>query len=259
MGGIALSHRQWEIVNLLQSYKSMSVENLAEYFEVTTTTIRRELMQLEKCSLITRSRGYAHIVEAPTVSPFDVRCQMCAQEKLLLARHALKYLQPSDTILLDAGSTIYTFAKEIAASDIPGLAVITYSIPIASILARNCLTIITGGTVDSATMSLVGPNAENSLDSVVANKLFLSTTGVNSDMGLTVTSQLSLGMKRKMMSRATEVFALIDSTKWSSAGLNIFCKLQELDHIITIRNEKNAESLKKLEDSGVKLDCIDMA
>ena len=258
MGGITLSHRQWEIMNLLQSYKSMSVENLAEYFDVTTTTIRRELTQLEKNSLVTRSRGYAHIAEEPMFSSFDVRCQMSAQEKMLLARHAIKYIQPSDTILLDAGSTIYTLAKEIAYSDIPGLAVITYSLPIASVLARSCLTIVTGGTVDSATMSLVGPNAESSLDSVVANKLFLSTTGVNSSMGLTVTSQLSLGMKRKMMSRATEVIALIDSTKWSSAGLNIFCKLQELDRIITVRNEKNAESLKKLEDSGVHLDCIDM-
>lgn len=258
MGDSALSHRQLEIINLLQSYKSMSVESLAEYFEVTPTTIRRELMQLEKSSLISRSRGYAHIVESQTVSPFDVRCQMCAQEKILLAKRAMKYLQPSDTILLDAGSTIYALAKEIAMSDVPDLAIITYSIPIASILARNCLTVITGGTVDGATMSMVGPNAENSLDSVVANKLFLSATGVNPAMGLTVTSQLSLGMKRKMISRAQEVIALVDSTKWGSAGLNIFCKLQEVDRIITIRNEKNAESLLKLEREGIKLDCIDM-
>ena len=258
MGDVSLSHRQWEIVNLLQSYKNMSVKSLADHFQVTPTTIRRELSQLEKSSLIVRSHGYAHIIESQSVSPFDVRCQICADEKALLAKRAISYLEPSDTVLLDAGSTIYALAREIAASEIPNLAIITYSIPIASILARSCLTVVTGGTVDGDTMSMVGPNAESSLDSVVANKLFLSATGVNPSIGLTVTSQLNLGLKRKMMGRAQKVIALIDSTKWDSSGLNIFCKLQEIDRIITVRNAKNAESLQKLEQAGIPLDCIDM-
>lgn len=254
----SLTHRQWEIVNLLCNYKSMSVDDLAAHFGVTTTTIRRELSLLEQMDMVVRSRGYAHLKDVPNVSPFEARCQMHAQEKKLLAKRAMQYIQPSDTILMDGGSTVYALAKEITVSNMPDLAVITNSLPIAQTLAGHCLTISTGGTVEVNTMSLVGPNTEAAIDSVVANKLFLGATGINLSLGLTVNSQLCLGVKKRMMEHATERIVLLDSKKWMSSGMNIFCKLDEVDRIITIRNSENSEKIAVLQQRGVCLDCVDM-
>ena len=257
MGKIRLSQRQQEIINILKNCNGMSVDEISELFKVTSTTIRRELLFLENNMLIVRSRGYARIA-GDSISPFDMRDQLFHEEKMLIAQKALEYVNPSDTIIMDSGTTIYALASKIAVSGIGKLAVVTNSLPVASVLAGKCMVMMTGGMLEESTLSLIGPNADAYIDSVVADKVFLGATGINLQAGLTVSSPLHFSIKAKMIKRAEQNFILIDSSKFNKGGFNIFCKPEEMGTIITVRTEENAEKIDQLQKMGIHIEYIDM-
>lgn len=252
-----LTKRQQEIVDVLKKCNGMSVDEIAERFGVTPTTIRRELLFLENNMLIVRSRGYARIA-GDSVSPFETRNQLLHDEKLLIAQRALEYVNPDDTIIMDSGTTTYALASKISSSSIGKLGIVTNSLPVASILASKCLVMVTGGMVEESTLALVGPNADSCIESMVADKVFLGATGINIQAGLTTVSPLHLSVKTKMIKSADQNFVLIDSSKFNTGGLNVFCKLQEIGTIITVRTAENAEKIEYLKSIGVRVDYIDM-
>lgn len=252
-----LTKRQQEIVDILKKCNGMSVDEIAEKFDVTPTTIRRELLYLEENMLIVRSRGYAHIADN-LVTPFEIRNQLFHNEKLLIAERAFKYINPDDTIIMDSGTTTYALANKIHLNDIGRLGIVTNSLPAASMLAGKCLVMVTGGMVEESTLALIGPDADSCIESVVADKVFLGATGVSVEAGLTAVSPLQFSIKSKMIKCAHENFVLIDSSKFNTGGLNIFCKLQEIGTIITVRTATNAEKIESLLNAGVKVDYVDL-
>ena len=258
MSAKRLSERQWSIMNALKTQKSMSVEEMARHFDVTATTIRRELTKMQQDGLVTRSRGYAHLPENQTVSPFEARFQVFATEKELVAQYALKYIRSGETIIIDSGTTTYALACKIAESDVSNLQVITNSIPTASVLAHKCVTMVAGGTIEENTLALIGPSTSDFFENVAVDRLFLGATGINMNAGLTIKSQMHCGIKRKMMACANEIIALIDPSKFITGGANVFCKLQEVDRIITIHTTENESDLRKLEKMGIKVECADI-
>lgn len=252
-----ISQRQQKIIQMLRTCDSMAVDEIAVKFNVTATTIRRDLICLENNRLILRSRGYAQIVENPSVSPFEVRKQIHSNEKMLIAQKALEYLNHASTVIIDSGTSTNALANRIAYSDIGKLAVITNSLPVASVLAGKCMVMVTGGMVEEATLALVGPDADVHIESVVADMVFIGATGIDTDAGLTVSSPLHFSIKRKMIKSAKENIILIDSSKFKTGGFNVFCKLNEIGRIITVRTKDNKDEIEKLIDKGVKIDYID--
>ncbi|MEH0070454.1 DeoR/GlpR family DNA-binding transcription regulator [Pannonibacter sp. Pt2-lr] len=57
LGQQDLSNRQSEIADLVQSHGFMSVESLAERFDVTTQTIRRDVNRLCELGILRRTHG----------------------------------------------------------------------------------------------------------------------------------------------------------------------------------------------------------
>lgn len=254
-----LSDRQFRIVELLETGGKMSVNELAEHFNVTPTTIRRELIQLEAEDLIRRSHGYAQTVDRKDnqpISTFEYRRHSREAEKRLIAKRAMEYIKPCDTIIIDSGTTNLALAEALAETEIPELSIVTNSLPVANVLAYKYRVAMTGGIIDSTTMCLIGHDAESYFDNVSADKVFLGTTGINTAAGLTVISPFHYNVKRKMMQSASKVIVLADSAKFKSGGFNVVCSFEPLDVIITVRNESNSDDMDVLQEKGVKFDCI---
>lgn len=257
MNASILSQRQQEILALLKNSAGKSVEELAEHFQVTPTTIRREFTYLEDNLLIVRSRGYARIASENIISPFNIRCDRSKDEKILIARKALEYIHPHDTIIMDSGTSIYMLATQMAAENLNKLVVVTNSLPVANVLSGKCRVMVCGGMLEETTMSLLGPNADAMMESVVADKLFLGATGIRLNIGLTVTAPLQYNIKTKMLKSAEQNFILVDSSKFNTIGVNVFCKLADVGTVITVRNRENADAIEKLQKAGVRIDYVD--
>ena len=148
--------RQAAIANRARSQGRVEVTDLAEAFDVSTETVRRDLAALERNGLLRRVHGGAITVDLLGFEPaLNIREAAQVEEKSRIAEAALDFVPSSGAIAIDAGSSTQRLAEILP----PGreLTVVTNSLPIASTLAgRKELTVhLTGGRVRGRTLATV--------------------------------------------------------------------------------------------------------
>ncbi|HET8638569.1 MAG TPA: transcriptional repressor AgaR [Acidobacteriaceae bacterium] len=247
--------RRQKILSLLQTEGRVLVSNLSKVFNVSQITIRKDLDSLHSRGLVQRSHGGAL---PPTSSAlFDPslqeKQQLHAEEKQRIAEAAVKMVQEGSCVMLDSGTTTAAIAQ--ALKKFSALTVITNSINIAAELAStNLEVILTGGTLRKNSFSLVGPVAEDVLAEMHADVLFLGVDGFDPEIGLTTPNLLESRVNRAMISSATKIVAVCDSTKFYRRSLSRIVPVSALHHVITDHGVPQAtvDALKK-QNIGVTL------
>ena len=128
--------RQQEILRLARDGGRVDVLSLAEQFQVTAETIRRDLKALDRAGLLRRVHGGA--IPAGRLDfeqDLTERESTYADEKDRIAKAALAELPTEGTLILDAGSTVARLAAGIPLEST--LTVVTHSLPIAARLADH--------------------------------------------------------------------------------------------------------------------------
>lgn len=225
--------RRRRIVARLEGSAGVKVTQLAEELGVTEETIRRDLAQLKREGRVVRVHGGAVPVgEHSHDLPFEVRSRAFHEVKAALARHALRHIADGDVVAFDASSTIHELACVLPDA---GLTVITNALPATAVLMarRNVRVLSTGGVLDPASRSWVGSFAEQALERVNINKLFLSSKGVDLRRGLSEVDDAQARVKRKMIDLAEEVFLLVDHSKFGVRAAVHLAQLDEIDVLIT--------------------------
>lgn len=245
--------RKNKILALLQTQKSMEVDRIASYFDVTSATIRRDLTDLENKHLITRSRGYAQIANSIYYSDYTIRKNINKEEKERIVAVAAQLIAPGSSIIIDSGTTMQALAEYLNVNTVDGLSVVTHDIHTAMLLAPKYQTMIPSGIIDAPTMSVIGPTVEQFFTNIKVDTCFLCSTGVIDSYGLTAASIHHTAIKKQMIKSATEIVAVIDSSKFSSSGVNMVCKFSEIDKLITVQTEDNAEMLDTIRAKGVDI------
>jgi DeoR/GlpR family transcriptional regulator of sugar metabolism len=226
--------RREEILNLLKEDGSAKVVNLAQLFKVSEVTIRQDLEKLEAEGLITREHGGAFLKNAmDSVRNFALMNQDNLDKKASIARKAIQFIEPGDTIILDSGSTTTEIAKLLP--EIGNLTVITNALNIAMMLGSvpGLELIVTGGEFKAPTLSLTGQKAADFFQGLTAQKLFLATAGISLKHGLTYPSISDLVVKKAMVESAETTFLVADSTKFGKSSLASLGALALIDYIIT--------------------------
>ncbi|MGM0506408.1 MAG: transcriptional repressor AgaR [Bacteroidota bacterium] len=226
--------RRDEIRAILYDRGKVRVDELSEQMGVTTVTIRNDLDFFEKMGILHRTHGGAllkrNVYEDPTLEDRQKRHQA---EKRRIAREAVKRIRPGETILLDSGSTTLEIARHL--NQIESLTVMTNSISIALELTHSSHldVMLTGGTFQRASHSLVGPEAEATLSNYYFDKLFLGVDGIDPEFGLTTPNPLEAGLNRVMVRHARQVIAVTDSSKFGRQSFSLICEMGSIDTLIT--------------------------
>ena len=97
--------RQAAILEFLQSQGKCSVEELAQHFDTTGTTIRKDLVILENAGTVIRTYGGVVLNKDEPDPPIDHKTLINTHKKALIAETAVHYIHDGDSIILDAGST----------------------------------------------------------------------------------------------------------------------------------------------------------
>src|SRR6476469_3129342 len=100
--------RQQAMAQLVAARGRLSVAALADEYDVTTETVRRDLSVLERMGLLRRVHGGAVPAHSLSAIEFGLaeRDHANIEEKDRIARAAVDLLPPAgSTVLLDAGST----------------------------------------------------------------------------------------------------------------------------------------------------------
>jgi len=228
--------RQQAIASLVIAEGRASVAELAQTYDVTTETVRRDLAALEKAGVVRRVHGGAvplralHLVEAGVGEREATR----AEHKDAIAAAAVDFLpRDGSTVLLDAGTTTARIAAHLPTDR--ELVVVTNSIPVAARLAAipSISLQLLGGRVRGVTQAAVGEQTLRVLDTLRVDMAFIGTNGISLRHGLSTPDNDEAAVKRAMVNAANYVVTVADSSKVGREDFVSFAPLSSVDTLIT--------------------------
>lgn len=226
--------RQQDILRLARDAGRVDVVSLADHFQVTAETIRRDLKTLDRAGLVRRVHGGAIPAGRLDFEPdLAERESTAADEKDRIAKAALAELPPDGTLILDAGTTVARLAAALPLDS--ELTVVTHSLPIAARLADHpgIQLHLVGGRVRHRTRAAVDAWALRAYTEIRADVLFLAANGFSAAHGLTTPDLAEAAVKRAAVAAARRVVLLADSAKHGQEHFARFGGLDDVDLLIT--------------------------
>ena len=224
--------RQQRISEFLQKAEFASLEEIARHVDASVSTIRRDVTLLETVGTVRRTHGGARIV-VPRSDEFTFSARDTQQlaEKEAIGRACAELIPPNQSVILDAGTTVYHVARYLE-SKLPQI--VTNSLPIANLFASaNRLEIlVSGGVIYPRLGVLVGPLAVEAFKKMHADVAVMSAGGISLD-GITNSHGLLIDIQTAMIQAAQRVIFCFDHTKFGRQSVLPLCGLDSVDTIVT--------------------------
>jgi DeoR family transcriptional regulator, fructose operon transcriptional repressor len=233
-GALFQHQRRERIVERVLRDGRVDVSELAQLFEVTSETIRRDLTDLQADRLVRRVHGGAVPWRGGMAVPeLQVRESLNVEEKRRIGMAAAREVPERGALIIDSGSTAAHLADAFPRDR--DLTVITNSIPIIQSLAttEQPRVIVIGGTLRRRTMATVDEAGVETLRDVTVDVLFLGCDGMSPERGFTTPYRTEVAIKRAMMASARRTVMMFDHSKVGNDQLFRFADVHEVDTIIT--------------------------
>ena len=225
--------RKKQILQLMEKNEHVKVIELAQLFNVSLETVRRDLNSLAKQGLIHRTHGGAVSIKIKDIGhSFQCRQRTNFNRKHAIAQKAIEYLYENIVIGLDASTTSWHFAQLIP--DIPCTVVTNSMHNIKELVNKpNVTTIATGGVYSSKYNAFYGPLSETLLQRLHIDIGIFSCIGLDSNGTIWESNELNASVKRKMFDKCEQKFLLADSSKFEKKNLIHLLDLKQMDILFT--------------------------
>jgi DeoR family transcriptional regulator, aga operon transcriptional repressor len=248
--------RRRAILEIVNRDGRVLVAAIAQHFETSQVTIRKDLEILHSHGLVHRTHGGAlpsreGALEDPSLREKE---KLHRKEKTHIAHAAAGMVAEGQVVILDSGTTATAVARELR--KFRNLTIITNAVNIAAELAGDSVEVIlTGGTLRKNSFSLVGPIAEETLRRLHADILFLGVDGFDVHYGLSTPNLLEAKVNRVMVEVAKRTVAICDSSKFGRRSLSLIVPSSGLHEVITDRGVANSD-LKALRKAGLQVTIV---
>ncbi len=231
--------REDEIMALLADTEYATVDYLVKKINISASSIRRDLKNLEERGLVVRSYGGVKLAESTGKHiPFSLRSHENIAQKKQIARAAIKLLHPGETVFIDGSSSAY-FVSELLPS-VGGITVITNSVDVMSMLSRyDIKAYCTGGEISGDNRAvLVGGYTLDFLKKIRADVALFSVQGICADGNFFDCYAEEVAVRNLMMQNAKRRILLCDSSKWGKSSTFYQASLTDVTYMVTDRDPK---------------------
>lgn len=226
--------REDEIIALLSETEYATVEYLSRKMNISPSSIRRDLKNLEERGLVNRSYGGVKIANATGKRiPFSLRSHENSLQKKQIAKAAASLIHTGDVVFLDGSSSAYFVAELLPA--ISGITVITNSID-----AMNCLShfdikaYCTGGIMSPENKGVVvGDYTLEFLRKIQADAAIFSVQAVSKNGEFYDCYAEEVAVRNVMMKNAKTKIFLCDSSKLDKRSTFYQGSVQNIDYIVS--------------------------
>ncbi len=236
-----MKNRTFEIYETIKQRKYVTVEELAEAYNVTRKTIRIDLTLLEDAKLISRTHGGAMLNEnVSEIFPGGYYNSRSSHQKQEIALKALEFIKPDSTIILDDGTTNQAIARVLP--DKP-LTVITNDFYISLILSKKpaITKYFVGGkvrdtygtTMNSSQTGEYSARELGLIKQLEADIFFVGTNAINPTNGFMVFNEFVLAGKNAFRLIARRSICVADAGKFDKAGFYRFASFKDINTVIT--------------------------
>jgi DeoR family transcriptional regulator of aga operon len=253
-------HRLNSILEKLTVEGRLSVEDIAESFDISPATVRRDLNVLAAKRLVTRTHGGAVAMGNAYELPLHYKISRNADAKRAIAATAAARLGLGDVVGLTGGTTTSEVGRVISASKRfevergSGITIVTTALNIANELAirPHIQIVVTGGVARERSYELVGPLVAAALAEVSLDWAVLGVDGLDERFGATTPDQNEAEANHRLVSNAKRVMVVADHSKFGRSTLARICSLDEISVLVTDRRPEGGLA-SALDAAGVEV------
>ena len=227
--------REDKIIEILKEKNSISVNDLAKILFTSTSTIRRDLTNLENKGLVVRTFGGVYLTKNRfnKETPFKYREEINITEKRKMCLHCLPFIKDNMSLFIDSSTTTLQIVNYL--NNFKDLTIITNGLEITNLILKNTKhqVILLGGFIQNNSNSLLGSLTTNNLSSLHADISIMSSTGIDVTFGLSESTLDQAEIKKLMNLNSDMCIYLIDNTKFDKKGIITSSPIKDVDILIT--------------------------
>ena len=226
--------REDEILSLLNETGYATVEYLSAKMNISASSIRRDLKNLEERGLVKRSYGGVKIAGSGGKRiPFGLRSHENSAQKKQIAKAALALIGEGDTVFLD-GSSSACFVAELLPA-IGGVTVITNGLDALARLSEYDVKVYCTGGMSSPENRevLVGGYTQDFLRRMRADVAVISAQAVAADGGVYDCYAEEVAVRDLMLANARKKVLLCDSSKLGKTSTFYQGNVRDFDFVVS--------------------------
>jgi DeoR family glycerol-3-phosphate regulon repressor len=225
--------RQAKIANIIRQQNRVTVNELAQFLEISKETIRRDLTALAKAGKIQKFHGGAFLPSTSGEGPFRERMGENVMAKIQIATEAVKLVRPGETLFIDTGSTSLYFAEKLA--EVSDLTVITNSAEIARIISlssRGSQAFLVGGKFIGGNRQTAGSLAISQIQFFRAHHAVLTISAMDSQTGAMDFSIEEAQIAQAMIDQSQSLTIIADHSKFGRIASFKVCDLEQIRNLV---------------------------
>jgi DeoR family transcriptional regulator, aga operon transcriptional repressor len=253
-------YQRWNaLLDLLPGDGQLTVAEAAQALGVSHATIRRDMDQLARQQLVTRTRGGVVAGHVSYDLPLRYKTALRAPQKQRIGRAAAALVAPGAAVALNGGTTTSEVARALAThpdlqDGAPAVTVVTNAMNIANELAvrQHIKIVVTGGVARTQSYELIGPFATLMLEQLALDWAILGVDALDPVAGATAHHEGEASINHLMATRAAQVMIVADASKLGQRAFARVCAVAEIDVIVTDQDADPA-ALAAFTERGIRV------
>ena len=208
--------RHNKILELLTKQDTVTVGELSQGLETSESTIRRDLVTLDKMGKVKKVHGGAaaiHMVSTVFEEDVTTKSALNVTEKEAIGRVAAGLVTNDDFVFIDAGTTTAAMIDFIY-DNVRATFVTNGIVHAKKLIQKGLKAYIIGGQIKLTTEAVVGTEAINNLRKYNFKKTFIVTNGISVKVGYSTPDVEEAAVKSEVLKRGRNNFILGDHTKF---------------------------------------------
>ncbi|GAA3016489.1 DeoR/GlpR family DNA-binding transcription regulator [Kitasatospora albolonga] len=235
-------YERWNaLLELLNEHGKLEVEEAAEALDVSAATIRRDLDQLARQQMVTRTRGGAVAHNVSYDLPLRYKTARNADAKQRIGAAVAELIAPGEVVGLNGGTTTTEVARALAVRPEPdggsgqALTIVTNAVNIANELTvrPQVKIVLTGGVARPQSYELIGPLATLVLNELALDVTVLGVDALDAEHGATAHNEGEASVNRLLAERARRVVVAADSSKLGHRAFARICGAERISVLVT--------------------------
>ncbi len=244
--------RKAEIADWVRREGFVSVDDLADQFDVTTQTIRRDINQLSEAGILFRRHGGVEPITVMANLAYGVRQVLNIDLKRKLAALAAKHIPDNSVLAFSIGTTPELVAQALAGKK--NLTVLTnnLSVGMACLGFEGCRVHIAGGEIRTSDRDIVGPEASAFFERYKVDIGIFGIGGLDPSGHLLDFHEEEVMARSSILANCRTSFLVMDHTKLNRPAHVRGGHISDVDYVFCDRAlPKEIEEMTK--DAGTKI------
>lgn len=218
--------RQKKIILMLQEMETVKIHDIMDATGASESTVRRDLMELERAGKLKRLHGGATLPQNKLVEPtMEEKTAKNSHEKKQIAKCVAELVADGDCIYLDAGTSTLEMIPFLKGKDV--VVVTNGLMNITALIEVGIKTHVIGGYVKSGTSAFIGRSAIRSLETFQFDKAFIGVNGISIKGECTTPDPEEAFIKEYAIERAQQGIILADHSKFGEVSFSTFAHVSD--------------------------------